>query len=90
MAHNKVWHALSEGDVHRRIQLEMEMKLTLNGKPHELRSSGSITALIKELGATAAHTAIMVNGEVVPAEEWETTELNENDEVEMLVFVGGG
>jgi thiamine biosynthesis protein ThiS len=66
------------------------MKLTVNGEQHEYRGDGSVDALLEELGANKAHTALMVNGNVVPSENWTTTSLNENDEVEMLVFVGGG
>ena len=66
------------------------MKLTVNGDAHEHQGDGSIDALLEELGANKAHTALMVNGDVVPSEQWEATTLKENDEVEMLVFVGGG
>lgn len=66
------------------------MKLTVNGEEHTHAGDGSITSLLEELGAHQAHTALMVNGEVVPSEHWKNTTLNENDEVEMLVFVGGG
>ena len=66
------------------------MKLNVNGEPHEHQGGGSIDALLEELGANQAHTALMLNGSVVPSDAWKTTTLNENDEVEMLVFVGGG
>jgi thiamine biosynthesis protein ThiS len=66
------------------------MKITVNGEPHEHHGSGSINALLNELGAIKAHTALMINGNVVPSTDWESPALNENDEVEMLVFVGGG
>jgi thiamine biosynthesis protein ThiS len=66
------------------------MKLTVNGEPHEHLGNGTIAALLDELGANKAHTALMLNGEVVPSNDWENTTLVENDEVEMLVFVGGG
>ncbi len=66
------------------------MKLTVNGESHEHQDGGSADALLDELGANKEHTALMVNGEVIPAKEWETTTLKENDEIEMLVFVGGG
>ena len=32
----------------------------------------------------------MINGNVVPKENWNDQIINENDEVEVLVFVGGG
>ena len=66
------------------------MKLTVNGEPHEQSGNGTVNALLEELGANKAHTALMLNGDVVPSEQWAATTLKENDEVEMLVFVGGG
>ncbi len=66
------------------------MKLTVNGEPHEHTGEDTIDALLNELGANQAHTALMLNGNVVSSNAWKTTQLNENDEVEMLVFVGGG
>ena len=66
------------------------MKLTVNGESHEHEGNGTVAALLDELGAARAHTALMVNGEIVPSPEWDTVTLKDNDEVEMLVFVGGG
>ena len=66
------------------------MKLTVNGEPHQHQGSGTVDNLLEELGANKAHTALMLNGDVVPSEQWASTTLKENDEVEMLVFVGGG
>ena len=66
------------------------MKLTVNSEPHEHQGSGTVNALLEELGANQAHTALMINGNIVPSTEWETTTLNENDDIEILVFVGGG
>ncbi|MDF7799974.1 sulfur carrier protein ThiS [Pontiellaceae bacterium B1224] len=66
------------------------MKLTVNGEEHTHTGNGTIDALLEELGANKAHTALMVNGEVVPSEDWKNATVKENDEVEMLVFVGGG
>ena len=68
----------------------LKMKLTVNGEPHEHQGNGTVDALLDELGANKAHTALMVNGEVIPLDRWAAETLNENDEVEMLVFVGGG
>ncbi|QBG48964.1 sulfur carrier protein ThiS [Verrucomicrobia bacterium S94] len=67
-----------------------EMKLTVNGEEHDHQGDGSIDALLEELGAKKEHTALMLNGTVIPSEDWNATTLKENDEIEMLVFVGGG
>jgi len=74
----------------RALGRENGMKLTVNGETHEHKGNGTIDALLDELGANKAHTALMVNGNVVPSSEWPSTALNDNDEIEMLVFVGGG
>jgi len=66
------------------------MKLIVNGEPHGHQGNGTPDALLEELGAKKEHTALMLNGEVVPSKDWKTTPLEENDEIEMLVFVGGG
>ena len=66
------------------------MKLTVNGDLHQHRGNGSVDALLEELGANKAHTALMINGDVVPSSDWNAPVLKENDEIEMLVFVGGG
>jgi thiamine biosynthesis protein ThiS len=66
------------------------MRIIVNGEMHEHAGDGTADALLEELGATKAHTALMINGDVVPSDVWKTAKLNEGDEVEMLVFVGGG
>ena len=66
------------------------MKLTVNGEPHRHNGDGSIAALLAELGAKGEHTALMLNGEVLPSKDWNRVRLEEGDTVELLVFVGGG
>ncbi len=66
------------------------MQLTVNGEAHEHAGSGTLDALLDELGANKAHAAAMVNGDVVPSTEWAAINLREGDVVELLVFVGGG
>lgn len=66
------------------------MDIILNGEDFKYDGVANIGALLDEVGAKKDHTALMLNGDVVPSEEWESTAINENDEIEMLVFVGGG
>ena len=53
------------------------MKLTVNGEPHEHHNDRTIDALLEELGANKAHTALMRNGDVVPAADWKANSLKE-------------
>ena len=66
------------------------MKLTVNGEIHQHKGDGSVDSLLAELGAKKDHTALMINGAVIPSDQWPTTDLKENDTIEMIVFVGGG
>jgi sulfur carrier protein len=69
---------------------EKLMKLTVNGEQLEHQGDGTVDALLEELEANKEHTALMINGNVISSSDWASTPLNENDDVEMLVFVGGG
>jgi thiamine biosynthesis protein ThiS len=76
------------------------MNLMVNGSSYEHRGDGSVPALLAELGATPEHTALTVNGELVPSKHpvapkpgeggWKNCKLNDGDTVEVLTFVGGG
>ena len=66
------------------------MELIVNGEKHEHAGDGSIAALIKENGARPERTAVMVNGDVVPRARWDAVTLKPGDNVELLVFAGGG
>ena len=65
------------------------MQLIING---ETKQSGAktIKALLDELGIESKVMAAAVNMNVIKKEVWESYELNENDKVEFLQFVGGG
>jgi len=66
------------------------MKLKVNGEPVEFSGKPSVPALLALMGADASRTAVVLNGKVISSGDWETVELKEHDEVELLVFVGGG
>ena len=66
------------------------MFLTVNGEKYEHRGDGTVPALLAELGATPEHTAVTVNGELVPSKDWKCFKLSDGDTVEVLTFVGGG
>lgn len=66
------------------------MELMVNGEPREHPDGTTLDALLDGLGAKKEHTALLLNGAVLPSKDWKTTTLDENDEIEMLVFVGGG
>ena len=66
------------------------MQILLNGETYDYNGLTNINALLDDIGANKDHTALMLNGSVIPSDNWENQEIKENDEVEVLVFVGGG
>ena len=53
--------------------------------------AGSVDKLLRErLGEVPAGTAVAVNGDVVPRSEWESTQLDDGAQVDILTAVQGG
>ncbi|KQO55245.1 thiamine biosynthesis protein ThiS [Methylobacterium sp. Leaf87] len=70
------------------------MKLILNGRPHE-SAARDLDALFRieaeETGIESPQgIAIAVNGAVIRRRDWETTQLEEGDRVEIVRAMQGG
>jgi len=67
------------------------MQLKINGKEETVTEVQSMTDLLKIRGVkTPEAVSVELNGEFLKREDFETTILKENDEIEFLYFVGGG
>jgi sulfur carrier protein len=68
------------------------VKISLNGKPHELESGASAADAVRASGADpdARGVAVAVEGEVLPRGEWHEHELSEGENVEVVHAVQGG
>ena len=68
------------------------MKVTVNGQPLELGERPTVDRVVAEVAPArnGRGTAVAVNGEVVARAMWPSTELGENDKVEVLDAIGGG
>jgi len=66
------------------------LKIRLNGEPYELAGPLSITALLTGLGIDPRRVAVEHNQIVVKRGAYESTRIEEQDEVEIVNFVGGG
>ncbi len=66
------------------------MTIVVNGEPHAADTGVRVDAVVAELGAMGAGTAVAVNGEVVPRSAWGRHELTDGDRVEVLRAVSGG
>ncbi len=66
------------------------MQLTVNGETRECPIEVSISRLLKNLDINEAHVAVELNNEIVPRAKLGEKILKENDNLEIVTFVGGG
>ncbi len=66
------------------------MKITLNGDPHELAAPTTVSGLLEGLGIDSRRVAVELNLVVLKRALFDTTEVSEGDQVEIVNFVGGG
>ena len=66
------------------------IELSVNGVSTSLHASSTVAELIIELDLTGKKIAIERNGEIVPRSLFATTSLLTDDQIEIVVAVGGG
>jgi sulfur carrier protein len=66
------------------------MRLKVNGEVHEVPEKLTVRGLIEHLNLTEGPVAVERNREIVPRAEHAATLLVEDDELEIVHFVGGG
>ena len=66
------------------------MRVYVNGEAREFNSPLSLADLITQLDLPPARIAVELNRTVVRRKDWIATQLNEDDRVEIVHFVGGG
>ena len=64
--------------------------LRLNGKDYEISQRQTVSELVAKNGGDAFGVAVAVNGRVVTRREWESTLINDGDEVRLVRAVAGG
>lgn len=66
------------------------MIIKINGKDTIVDKPVDLTDLISGKGLLPDHIVIEYNFRIVPKEEWAGIRLKENDNIEIISFVGGG
>ncbi len=66
------------------------LNLRINGEDREVVDNLSLKELVTQLDLTPERIAIQLNQNVVRRADWPSTVLKENDQVEIVHFVGGG
>lgn len=66
------------------------MEIIVNGETLTVKEDTRLGTLLDEMGLKEKVMAAAVNMEIVKQEQWETHELHNGDNLELLDFVGGG
>jgi thiamine biosynthesis protein ThiS len=66
------------------------MKIVLNGDPFEVPGPRTISGLLNDLDIDSRRVAVEHNLIVLKRASFDTTEVCEGDQVEIVNFVGGG
>ena len=66
------------------------MTITLNGDPVDVAGPLTLSALLAQLGVDPRRVAVEHNLNVVKRASYDSTEIREGDQIEIVNFVGGG
>lgn len=64
--------------------------LTVNGSPQQLDARISLAQLLENMQLGGKRVAVERNGEIVPRSQYAQAELQDGDQLEIVVAVGGG
>jgi sulfur carrier protein len=66
------------------------MNVNLNGSPFQLEGEASLLTLLETKGLKPDRIVVEYNYSIVNKEQWANITIKENDNIEVLSFVGGG
>jgi sulfur carrier protein len=66
------------------------VEIRLNGEPRDVGDGIFLTDLLRDLGLGERRVAVERNSDIVPRDQYATTQLAAGDVLEVVQFVGGG
>lgn len=66
------------------------MIVKINGKETTIPDNITVTELLSFLKIKQNYVAVELNKEIVKRSNWDSTNIKENDQIEIVTFVGGG
>lgn len=66
------------------------MQIQLNGSTRTVTPAMTVAGLVQELGIPSASVVIELNRTILQPDSYATVLLQDNDQVEIIRFVGGG
>ena len=70
--------------------MDARIEIIINGEKRELPVGWTVKELLDDLELDRRRVAVELNREILKREKWDTTEIKENDAIEIVHFVGGG
>lgn len=66
------------------------MNLVINGQQESLNQGATVATLLEQRGLIGKRVAVERNGEIVPKSRHAVTPLEDDDQLEIVIAVGGG
>ena len=66
------------------------MEIILNGEKRKLAEGLTVLDLVEQLGFSVERLAVELNLQIIKREQWATSNLKQDDRIEIVQFVGGG
>ena len=66
------------------------MQIHLNGSTRTVAPAMTVAGLVQELGVPSASVVVELNRAILQPDSYATVLLQDNDQVEIIRFVGGG
>ncbi len=66
------------------------IEIELNGGPHQLAVSTSVTELLQQLGLAEKRVAVEYNLDILPKSQHPLTAIQAGDRIEIVHAIGGG
>jgi len=66
------------------------IEITVNGTARQIGAGATVASLIESLGLDRRKLAVERNREIVPRSRYEAVALTDQDQIEIVHFIGGG
>ena len=67
-----------------------KIKIKINGKKKEMNQSSTVASVVKKLNIPLNKVAIELNREIINKKKIKNIKIKNNDNLEIVYFIGGG
>lgn len=67
-----------------------ELTVQVNGELRQCRAQTALPDFLRQLGMNPQLVAVEYNGEILHRQFWPTTQIQQDDRLEIVTIVGGG